>query len=100
MNRTTPAQVESASPDSGPATLNRMLDATKRVSIEKDTFHYFQRNRRFWVISNLFFAALSIVLALLWASREMSWSRERAEYERRIFQELLNEASENSKQPE
>ncbi len=76
-------------PPGSPVTLSKTLEAVARVNFEKDTFHYVQSHRRAWVISNVVFATLCILLATIWMYREWTWMQERAQLQRRIYEGMI-----------
>ena len=85
-------------PPTAPVLLSKTLDAVARVNFEKDTFHYVQTNRRAWIISNAVFAGLCIMIATIWLYREWSWSQERVQLRRQIYENMI-EAARSSARP-
>ncbi len=77
-------------PSQGPATLSKTLDAVARVNIEKDTFHYLQSNRRFWILSNAILATVCVIVTSVWLYREWSWMEERVQLQRRIYEGMID----------
>jgi len=78
--------------------LSKTLDAVARVNFEKDTFHYVQTNRRAWIISNAVFAGLCVLITAVWVYREWSWTQERSQLQRQLYQNMI-EGSRGSAQP-
>ena len=77
--------------------LSKTLDAVARVNFEKDTFHYVQTNRRAWIISNVFFASLCVLIASVWLYREWSWAQERTQLQRQIYQNIIEGSSRSTR---